>query len=71
MVCSAELHLVTTTAQGEEALLLPGYVVCCFICQLSEMFSELQLFQHQESTACIGEANWSMNPGLGVCCSDN
>lgn len=34
MVCSAKLHLVTTTAQGEEALLLPGYVVCRFISSL-------------------------------------
>lgn len=43
MVCSAELHLVTTTAQGEEALLLPGYVVCCFISSLYVIDSQTSI----------------------------
>lgn len=40
---SAKLPLIMTTAQGEEALLLPGYVVCCFIFSLYVIDSQTSI----------------------------
>lgn len=40
---SAKLHLIMSTAQGEEALLLPGYVVCCFIFSLYVIDSQTSI----------------------------